>query len=306
MANNLVLVGGAWVVQQSNDLTSSAQALSPRYWGSGIDGSLTTVGTYTQAYSLNLSSLTIPSGTVFKPAGYPTFVSGTTTINSDGSYNDNGLNAAGTVAGTGLASRNPLDARSGAGGGGRTNTDGVGLNGGAASASRTSRNSLGILGRGGAGGNAPPGFGSPSVAVSVGGQILQFQNWPDTVFPSEAGGWTAGPGGSGGSMDYDSVNVGTSGAGGSGGGIVWLVTKFLVNDGTISCNGGNGSNATSAGGATTTGGGGGGMGGFVMITTTSTVTGSITANGGLGGLGANGGGTGSAGDVGNVVVHIYS
>ena len=306
MANNLVLVGGAWVVQQSNDLTSSAQALSPIFWGTGIDGALTTVGTYTQTYSLNLSSLTIPSGTVFKPAGYPTFVSGTTTINAGGSYNDNGLDASGVTAGAALTQRNPLDARSGVGGGGRTNADGAGLIGGAATASRTSRNSLGVQGRGGAGGAAPPGYGISSTAASVGTQILQFQNWPTTVFPSDAGGWTGSPGGSGGSMDYDGVNVGTSGAGGSGGGIVWLVTKFLVNNGTISCNGGNGSNGTSAGGATTTGGGGGGMGGFVMVTTTSTVTGSITANGGLGGLGANGGGTGSVGDIGNTVVHIYS
>lgn len=306
MANNLVLVGGSWVVQQSNDLTSSAQALSPIFWGTGIDGALTTVGTYTQNYSLNLSSLTIPSGTVFKPNGYPTFVSGTTTIDAGGSYNDNGNDASGTTAGPALAQRNPLDARSGVGGGGRTNQDALGLIGGAPSAARTSRNSLGVLGRGGAGGDAPPGFGLPSTAASAGTQMLQFQNWPGSIYASVAGGWTGGAGGSGGSMDYDTVNVGTSGAGGSGGGIVWLVTKFLVNNGTISCNGGNGSNATSAGGTTTTGGGGGGQGGFVMVTTTSTVTGSITANGGLGGLGANGGGTGSAGDVGNVVVHIYS
>lgn len=304
MGSNLVLVDGSWVVQQSTALSSSAQALAPTFWGSGVDGALTLVGTYTQTYSLNLSSLTIPSGTIFKPNGYPTFVSGTTTIDAGGSYNDNGNNASGVTAGIALAARSPLDARSGAGSGGRTNSDGAGAAGGVASSAKTPRNALGVLGKGGGGGHALPGYVGSSGGQSAGTQIFQIQNF--SIPFSMTLGYSGGAGGGGGSLDYDNVNPGTSGAGGSGAGIIWLVTKYLVNNGSISCDGGNGSDATSAGGTTLGGGGGGGQGGFVIITTTSTVTGSITANGGSGGLGANGGGTGSAGEVGNVIVHIYS
>jgi hypothetical protein len=305
MANNLVLVSGSWVLQQISLITSSAQALAPTFWGSGIDGSLTTVGTYTQTYSLNLSSLTIPSGTIFKPNGYPTFVSGTTTINAGGSYNDNGLDASGITAGTALTQRNPLDGRSGGGGNGR-NTSGVGNNGGAASAARTSRNSLGVLGKGGPGGDALPGFGQSLGGSSAGTQLIQFQNWPTTIFPSTAGGWTGGAGGGGGSTLLN-TGTATSGAGGSGGGIVWLVTKFLINNGTISCNGGNGSNAVSTGDAVA-GGGGGGQGGFITLTTStpSASCGVVTSNGGSGGTGAGGGGTGSVGELGIAVINSYA
>ena len=286
-------------------LTSSAQALLATFLCAGVHGDLTLVRTYTQSYSLNLGSLTIPSGTIFKPNGYPTFVTGTTTIDAGGSYNDDGNDGSGFTAGTALGLRNPLDGRSGAGGGGRSNSDGVGLIGAAPSASRTSRNALGVFGRGGAGGAAGA-FAAPSTVATNGPQITQIQNWPGNVLASSAGGYTGGAGGSGGSLDWDNVNAGASGGGGSGAGIVWLTTKYLVNNGSISCNGGNGGHATSAGGTTTGGGGGGGMGGFVVVTTTSVVTGSITANGGNGGLGANGGDGGSVGDVGNVVVNIYS
>ena len=63
-------------------------------YGNGGDGVLTVVGTYTANTERQWQTLTIPSGGVYKPAGYRTFVRGTCTIDAGGSFNDDGNSGA--------------------------------------------------------------------------------------------------------------------------------------------------------------------------------------------------------------------
>ncbi|NBR01052.1 MAG: hypothetical protein EBT97_11500, partial [Actinobacteria bacterium] len=77
---------------------------------------LSVVGTYTATTERQWQTLTIPSGGVYKPAGYRTFVKGTCTIDAGGSYNDDGNAAVGTTQGAALTSRAYLGGAGGVGG----------------------------------------------------------------------------------------------------------------------------------------------------------------------------------------------
>ena len=96
--------------------TPSLPALTAGIYGNGGDGSLTVVGTYTATTERQFSSVTIPAGTAFKPAGYRIFVNGTLTIAATGSFNDDGNAASGITAGGALTSRAYLGGAAGGGG----------------------------------------------------------------------------------------------------------------------------------------------------------------------------------------------
>ncbi len=113
-------------------------------------------------------------------------------------------------------------------------------------------------------------------------------------------GASAGSGGSG-NTNNESNNTratGGSGAGGASGGVLFIVASTIVNNGTISAdggNGGNGGNPTNPSNSGFSGGGGGGGGGAVILTyETLTNNGTINASGGIGGV--KGTGQGSGGD----------
>lgn len=90
----------------------------------------------------------------------------------------------------------------------------------------------------------------------------------------------SGKGGDGG--EYQTLGTSHGGGGGSGGGVILIVAKSIVNNGTISANGGNGGNANGTGGGATN--------------VSREVGGGVTASlGGSGGAGGDGGSSGGAG-----------
>eukprot|EP00760_Papus_ankaliazontas_P010768 PhM_4_TR14440/c0_g1_i1/m.28223 len=93
--------------------------------------------------------------------------------------------------------------------------------------------------------------------------------------------------GSGGGSGYP-WKVGIGGPGGAGGGVIDIVAKRILNDGTIDARGNDG-----GAGGYYSGGGGGGSGGSIRLRgTVLHNTGTITASGGRGGERARGSGTG--------------
>lgn len=277
--------------------TRSSTTTVTGMYGNGGDGVLSVVGTYTASTERQWQTLTIPSGGIYKPAGYRTFVRGTCTIDAGGSYNDDGNT--GASGGAALSARQWLGGSAGAGGAFR-NTTGAG-NAGGGSGGNSSPNDSGAQPTGGAGGQgsgaylggAGGGAAAPSPLVRAAGHWHQGR-YGATSFNGGAGG------GSGGCI----VNTDTpqSGRGGGGAGIVWLAAATLSNAGRISADGGAGENASGTvtlGGA---GGGGGGAGGIVWLITNTPAAncGTVTANGGAGGTGLGTGSSGSTGTAGSV------
>lgn len=283
---------GSRTLTQIRAVTSS----TPMYfYGDGVDGDLTVTTTYTATRELFFQNLTINNGATFKPNGYRIFVRDTLTIQSGGSYNDNGINAVGMTSGSLMITRGFLDARTGAGGMGR-NTTGPGIAGAGPTAGRTPRNASGVVPAGGRGGNCTGqtggngGSGSTGVGAQWGSSWLWGLN-------GVQGGFAGAMGGGGGACNITGGPA-ASGGGGGGAGIIWLAAKNIVNSGSISCNGGDGGSATSSGGSA--GGGGGGGGGFICIVTNtpSAACGTVTCDGGISGEGA--GTDGLAGAIGTV------
>jgi hypothetical protein len=281
--------------------SSGASVVASDGWfGSGIDGNLTVVGTLTLTRDAFYNNLTVPAGTTIKPAGFRLFVANTLTIEAGASINDDG-NAGGTGAtpGAALALRGSLGAASGAGGGG----SGGGTNGAfGGSITLASANAAFGAPSGGAGGNggANTGGSAGAAAIFAGSRITLHTPWAcitlGSVWDRTAGTatWNGGGGGGGGA----SSAVGTTGgAGGSGGGGMFVAARVINNAGRISADGGNGGNAV---GPANGGGGGGGGGGYTVLMyreTTGSGVGTVSANGGA--LGAPTG-TGIAGGPGAV------
>lgn len=271
-------------------------------FGDGYDGDLTVTGTTTLTRETYYNNLTIGATGVLKPAGFRCFVKGTLTIDSGGSFNDDGNNGSGVTAGPALGARGTLNALSGIGG---TGFNGNGIGGGGGAATNSSLNNVGVAPNGGAGGAGTPNAGGLGGIAST---ATQGQRWHGTAWllmgrfnnGIAQAFWGGGAGGGGGSAN----TAGTSGGGGgSGGGLVWIAAKNVVNNGRISTNGGNGGNAA---GAAVGGGGGGGGGGCVLLVTTSQAHGTLQALGGLGGTPVTTGGAGTAGTAGSVHVVVLS
>jgi hypothetical protein len=280
------------------------------FYGDGSDGALTvlTGTTYTQTAERHFTDVTIQGTGIFKPAGWLTFINGTLTIEASASYNDDGLNAFGRLAGAALAgNRGYLGATSGAGGNGaQTSSNGSFPGVAAAAITNASLNNFGVAPAGGKGGNSSGGTGGNGGAVTTQTRQRWRSSYP-TLYGVVAQ-WTGGSGGGGGAFTNTSGLTGEGGGGGGGGGMVGLWARYISNSGRISANGGNGYEGYVANANGNAGGGGGGGGGLVCVTTDTAISscGTITAAGGLGGAGFNpGAAAGSPGAAGNVVIISY-
>jgi hypothetical protein len=279
----------------------SGVVVSDGWYGSGVDGSLTTVGDVTLSRDTFYTDLTVSAGTNIKPNGFRLYVSGTLTIAATGTINDDGNPGSGAGAGVALAARGALGAQSGAGGGGSAGGTVGGAGGAQATATLNASFATPNGGAGGAGG-ANVG-GNAGVATAYSANVSLNTVWPCLTLGHV---WVRGSssstfnGGAGGGGGGSSAGGTTGGGGGSGGGGVAVHARTINNAGRISANGGNGGNA--AGGANG-GGGGGGGGGYVVViyrTVTGSGLGTINANGGTGGTAVGAGVAGSNGVIGIV------
>ena len=240
-------------------------------WGDGADGDVVIgAGTTTLARDMFYNSLVVQNGGILKPQGFRIFVKTATQVDAGGSINDNGNDAGVPPAiGGALSAIGWLQNSSGGGGLGRNST-GVGSAGAAVSNSITTNGTAYARGGagasatspsavGGAGGNATAGTSLPGVRLLT--TFTTFRGYLGAIFNGTTGG-------GGGGTDLTFGGTGTSGGGGGAGRSLWLASKTIILNGTISCNGGNGANAVGTGLARV-GGGGGGAGGIVVVQTTT-------------------------------------
>ncbi len=262
---------------------------------------------YTLTRDIFASSITISAGVTVKTNGFRVFCQGTTTIAATGILSCDGNAASAGTAGAITNASGSLGAGTAGGAGGSGNNAGsagtahaVGFPGG--------------TGAGGAGGGdgthtaAAAGTWAALAAAKGGarfltslllGMIFGTQTSATASLVSLFMGGTGGGGGGGDNADA------TGGGGGGGGGVLVLASRSVVNNGTVSCNGGVGAAGTSA--AHNAGGGGGGGGGVCIIVTRAySGAGVQTAAAGAGGAKAGASGVvGSAGSAG-VTVLAYS
>jgi hypothetical protein len=277
-------------------------------WGVGNDGSstLNTSSTLTRDYYY--TNLTISSGTVLNTANYRLFVSGTLTVNTNGTIADNGNT--GGAGNTGLQGVAPNSAAGGLGATATaTGTLPSNAPGGAGGAGGNGANTPGGCGGGSGGGGGASGGNmgiyAHNIVIQIGGIIEAL----------------GGPGGIGG----NGVTAGCGIASGAGNGYqaTTTVTSFADSRGVSG-------NATSsqAGGAGTQSGGAytpAGVAttskvlpynvvdaiGDIDYSTLSIVMGSAGTSGGPGGGGSanvtgSGGGSGGNGGSGGVIVLVHS
>ena len=288
-------------------------------YGTGSDGTVvfdgtTTVAGFTRSGSTYVADrptffndVTVNSGVTVQPAQFPMNVLGTLTNN--GTISNNGGDASGATGGTVL---NQLNGWLYIGGLGADGGTGAGTAGQQTRGSTNQNPSIQqeYGGSGGAGGTGSSGAGGAATTQS-GTAILgnyafaQMISSPFYAFTGTCPLQHNSPeslwGGSGGSAGGgDGTNSG--GAGGGGGTPLLINARIVVNNGTISADGGKG--ATPASG--NCGGGGGGGGGPVIVNTTSYTGSQPTSNGGAAGSGVGTGTAGSAGNAGNVFVNTWS
>lgn len=336
----------------------TATNVGKAFFGDGSDGDVTISGDTTLTRDMYYNSLTINTTKTLTAASYRIFVKGTLTTNGTGKIVNNGLDGtagsdghagvgvsdgAGGAAGTrggviaaGSVSGTVIPGTSGAGGAGGSGTGGtVGGDGSAGTGVTKSIGSAGVAGAkggkgGNGGGNTGGNGGTVGSAGALSGTVFNKPNSPIygsllvdftpslTFLGSSAanGGSSGGGGGAGG----NGGGGGGGGGAGSPGGMLVIFAKDIVNNGTISANGGNGGKGGNGGGGgsgTNGGGGGGGAGGAagdggVVVLCYSTFTGNAAtvsagtpgaigtggiANGGTGVNGADGavGTTGNSG-----------
>jgi hypothetical protein len=253
--------------------------------GGAVVGASFGGGQYTLTRDTNYNNATVNAGQIVNTAGFRFNCGGLLTNN--GTIQNNGVTAT-TSAGAAAVAANSLGGSTAGGAGGAA---AVGAAGGNMAATAKPQGS-GAGGAGGAGGGNAGGAGGTLQTASTTsfaepfalehGVLLQASSTTITTLQGGTGG-----GGGGGS--------GTGGGGGSGGGICGVFAFYLVNNGIIQANGGNGAAGQVGNGG---GGGGGGAGAVAILTRTLGVggavsgTGTINVNGGAGGAGL---GTGSAG-----------
>ena len=217
------------------------------------------------------------------------FCSGTLTIGASAAIQCNGNNASGTTGGTfisaevygaGAVGGNGAAGASGLVGGATTTA--LGGSGGAGGASSGGPGT----GGGGAGGSAT----APSAANGL------PRNAPQALLGTISSGLTKYGGGGGGTAGNAAASS-TGGGGGGGAGCVGIFALKLVNNGTISANGGTAGAGTGAG-TGAGGGGGGGGGGVIIICGPVSTVGTISVAGGSGGAAQGAGKNGANGSSG--------
>jgi len=282
----------------------------------------TSTSTYTLTRDLFCTSATLASGITLKNGGY--IIHATNTLTNNGVIDNSGLTGgaggnasagvhgiAGTggVSGSGVSFAAPVQAtagRAGQSGSGTNGINGTAVNPsvGSSGANGASGNSGGgaVAGTGGTGGsataeNAVMSYTYRTQTLTASAEINAVQ-FLAKIVGATSGLFTvsAGGGGVGASSDNSGGYAGGGGGtGGTGGGVI-IVSKTIVNNGTISSNGGTGGAGGSGFGGVAGVGGTGGTGGVIgLIYYTYSGSGSVTVNGGTGGTSS--GATGAAGKI---------
>jgi hypothetical protein len=284
-----------WVQQNYNGIFGDASDGAVNFDGTTtVLGLVPSTGVYTLTRDIFCTSLQVGGGgtaTTIIANGWRIFCQGTATIAANGT-----ISAAGNAAAT-LSNNHGAGGATSTGslGGGRPGSAGVAT--GAASSGTVS---AGVAtGAPGAGGNGSTGTGGASAGAAP-GSGSSWLRLPHPVLSTALFNSSAvqrvdgGGGGSGGGGD--GTNFG--GGGGGGGGVVAILAWALVNNGTLTANGGAGGTPTTVATNGGVGGGGGGAAGLVLTYTLSAPTGSgtTTVTGGTGGTKAtNGSGTAANG-----------
>jgi hypothetical protein len=287
-------------------LTVSASGGSGNYgglFGDGSDGSVTLDGsttynsfsslagsTYTLTRDVFASSLTIDSGVTLQTANYRIFCTGTVT--NGGTVDNSGASATSSSGASGSTAAIFLNSPGAGNGGATTGSTPSAAGNGAVGGGNTGTGGSGSSGSGGSGGNPTMNssfnylWKTPTVIISG---LIRAKNSGQPFVPA---GTVSGSGGGG-----DGTNKG--GGGGCGGNVIAICAHALVNNGTISSNGGNGFTPTVG----NCGGGAGGGGGIIVTYTLSSPTGSGSTSvaGGTGGSGVGTGTAGANGGTGSVV-----
>lgn len=212
--------------------TGPAGAVSPGFFGSGIDGDATLTGTgNVLGDDTYYDDLTLAPGAILNTNGYRLFVAGTLTLESGSNINRDGLPDEANCGGNGLAPHT----LGGAGAGGCASTDGG-----------STENSLG--GNGGDGGDEP-GTAKPPL-LNVGGNTVLDSATQALIGRTLDGELVTGGAGGG------SPSISAPTGGGGGGVVVIAANKVkLVGSAAITARGGDGL--------------GGGGGGVVIVISTS-------------------------------------
>lgn len=272
------------------------------WFGTGVDGDHTVIGTETLLRDKFYRNLTIPAGTALRTAGFRVYVSGTLTIapgavlHNSGQDGQNGADAipgfSNALGGAGAPTTNMLGGGDG-GNGGFDDEDG---DPGHSTADYPANEPIknggkggdGTSGVGGAGGSTTPqfGFGTYMISTMAVGSFV-----------------SGGPGGGGGAGNDNGGDVGFGGGAGGGGGVIMISAKHIdAAPGTIQARGGKGGDGASDGaGGGIGGGGGGGVGGTIIIVTNDRIAPPVDFSGGAGGVGFNGGANGAVGDGGALI-----
>jgi hypothetical protein len=282
------------------------------FYGDGNDGDVTISANTSLSRDMYYNNLTINSGFTLNPNGYKIFVKNILTIQATailgrmgnvGGVGGNGSTVGGTggTAAAALAAGTLAGTVAAAAGGDGVANDGAGSAGGTGTNTTESFGAAGVSGGGGGNGNG----GGPS-AGGAGGTVTAAVSGPRNLAEasimrnSQSGSFnqikssaSSGGGGGGGGRGGGPDGGGGGGGGGGPGGMVFVAARTIINDGSMTANGGVGGNGgngrvtgLNVGGG---GGGGGGSGGvLVYIYQSKSGSGVYTANGGVGGTGGTG------------------
>lgn len=291
--------------------------------GSDGEGTISTNSSLTRDFFYN--NLTIDSSAILNTNGFRLFVKGDLIIKSGSSISVNGNDGAdgndgpaGGAGGSGGAAAHssgslPASLAGKAGGSLQGNNEGeVGTAGDGVVKGLGANGAAG--GAGGAGETNPGTQPSGGAAGTISGTVFNVPRSPQAAYmlhdtqPSDTfdvlrGSASSGSGAAGNDATVGPGTAGGGGGSGSPGGMMVIFANRIINEGTISANGGNGGDGGDSDG-NDAGGGGGGAGGsggvIILVYGTKSGAGTYTVTAGTGGIAGTSpaGGDGTDGDPG--------
>ena len=279
---------GEWINWLDATVADEVDDIGLAVYGDGSAGTATISTQVALTADTYYENLTISGTGELITAGFRLFVQDTLTVESGGLIHFDGEDGSGATGGTNSPG-GPL------GIGGAGGDDGV--------AGDSVATSLG--GNGGAGGEEAfaAGFGAAGTRSLPGAALGGYRHWSSTLGHLQNPGdqdykIAGGAGGGGGGSNGDLATLG--GGGGAGGNVVVISARTLINEGTISANGGDGDDGNTGSG----GGGGGGGGVIITVSRNRSGGGTYSVAGGAGGTGGTGATTddnGAAGSAGTII-----
>ena len=278
-------------------LFSSLSVFSSQGWyGSGVDGAHTVVGTETLTRVMEWTTLVVPNGAVLNTDGWYFLCTTSVVVEAGGTIRCNGNGSVGSAGGAGGGAATRPYQVGGTGGSGQT---------GAGSPSGTLADQPKPLATAGAGSSrgGPGGAAGANAGGAAGAVTLTAIRWSPLQlpwclfgsFPQNAltlFGISNGGGGGGGAGGLTGMG------GGGGGGGLGFAAPTVQNSGAIQALGGTPAAAVNL----NTGGGGGGGGGKIFVACRTYSGTQPDASGGAGGAGNGTGLAGTAGNTGYVQV----